>query len=360
MQKALFVEKVGEPVRLGTKPIPKPKQGQVLIKVESTMINGKIVLPHDTYGRDTGLFIGDKLPGILGTNLGGVVQEVGSPDSPYRAGDRVFGEASVSYPTSDMAGLQEYALLDVQHGLAKVPDSFTVDELVSLPVNAVTSFLALFHPTGLGFAAPFPTTTTTDQEHDASRQNIVIIGAGSQVGKLAIQFAKLAGIGTIIAVAAGSRTTELRNIGATHVLDRHTPVADLVAQVHDVVGGEENVTRIFDCANWTHELATALAAPKGASKLRTLHPVDTDGGVNNKELRPSLDAAYVVGTTEALEPLSKDFWRFLPEWVTEGHLTIPPFRVIEGLDAEKVNAALDGYQSGKSVLQVVIHPSGGT
>ena len=37
MQKALFVEKVGQPVTLGTKPIPKPKEGQVLIKVESTM-----------------------------------------------------------------------------------------------------------------------------------------------------------------------------------------------------------------------------------------------------------------------------------------------------------------------------------
>ena len=37
MQKALFVEKLGEPVVLGTKDIPKPKEGQVLIKVESTM-----------------------------------------------------------------------------------------------------------------------------------------------------------------------------------------------------------------------------------------------------------------------------------------------------------------------------------
>ena len=55
-----------------------------------------------------------------------------------------------------MAGLQEYALLDVQHGLAKTPDSFTVDQLVSLPVNAATSFLSLSHHTGLEFAAPFP------------------------------------------------------------------------------------------------------------------------------------------------------------------------------------------------------------
>ena len=285
-----------------------------------------------------------------------MVHEIGSPDSHYSVGDKVFGQAAVSYPTSDMAGLQEYALLDVQHGLAKVPDSFTIDQLVSLPVNAVTSFLALFHPTGLGFPAPFP---TANQENDASQQNIFIIGAGSQVGKLAIQFAKLAGIGTIIAVAAGSRTTELKNIGATHVLDRHEPQADLVTQVHDIVGGKENVTRIFDCANWTYGLAAAMAAPKQSSKLRVLHPIDPDDEVNNRESGPNLDAAFIVGATEALEPLSQDFWRFLPEWVTEGRLKISPFRVIEGLDAEQVNAALDGYQDGKSVLQVIVHPSGG-
>lgn len=88
------------------------------------MIDKDVVLPHDTFGRDAGLFIGEKLPWILGTNLGGVVHEVGSPETPYSVGDRVFGHASVFYPTSDMAGLQEYALLDVQHGLAKIPYSF--------------------------------------------------------------------------------------------------------------------------------------------------------------------------------------------------------------------------------------------
>ncbi len=37
MQKALFVKEVGKPVVLDTRPIPEPKEGQVLIKVTSTM-----------------------------------------------------------------------------------------------------------------------------------------------------------------------------------------------------------------------------------------------------------------------------------------------------------------------------------
>ena len=184
-------------------------------------------------------------------------------------GDKVFGQASVSYPTSDMAGFQEYALLDVQHGLAKIPNSFTVDQLVSLPVNAPTSFLALSHHTSLDFATPFPTTAW---RLDASQQNVVIFGAGSQVGKLPTQFAKLTGIGTIIAVTAGSRTTEFKNIGATHVLDWKDPQIDLVTQGHGIVGGMENVTRIFDCANWTYGLAAAMATRKNQANCASSIP----------------------------------------------------------------------------------------
>ncbi len=33
------------------------------------------------------------------------------------------------------------------------------------------------------------------------------------------------------------------------------------------------------------------------------------------------------------------------------------FRVIEGLDAEKINDALDSYRDGKPVLQAVIRPN---
>jgi NADPH2:quinone reductase len=37
MQKALFVNEIGKPVSLGERTIPEPKEGEVLIKVTSTM-----------------------------------------------------------------------------------------------------------------------------------------------------------------------------------------------------------------------------------------------------------------------------------------------------------------------------------
>ena len=87
-----------------------------------------------------------------------------------------------------------------------------------------------------------------------------------------------------------------------------------------------------------------MAGPNQPSKWRILYPMNADEEVDNQRNRPNLDAAFVVRTTEALESLSKDFWKSLPEWVTEGHIIIPTFRIVKGLDAEQVNAALDGYR----------------
>jgi NADPH:quinone reductase-like Zn-dependent oxidoreductase len=36
MQKAVFVHETGKPVRLGERPIPSPKVGEVLVKVTAT------------------------------------------------------------------------------------------------------------------------------------------------------------------------------------------------------------------------------------------------------------------------------------------------------------------------------------
>jgi NADPH2:quinone reductase len=36
VQKAIFVHEIGKPVRLGERPIPSPKVGEVLVKVTAT------------------------------------------------------------------------------------------------------------------------------------------------------------------------------------------------------------------------------------------------------------------------------------------------------------------------------------
>ncbi|KAK5169541.1 uncharacterized protein LTR77_005517 [Saxophila tyrrhenica] len=105
-QKAVFLDSVGSPVELGERDIPPPKAGEVMVKVNSTQL-----LPHDAYCRDRGIFIGHKLPFVLGSSIAGTVVEAGPDVNSFNSGDRVFGTSNLQHPTPDQAGLQEYAIL---------------------------------------------------------------------------------------------------------------------------------------------------------------------------------------------------------------------------------------------------------
>jgi len=234
-----------------------------------------LVLPHDAYGRNIGLFIGTKLPFILGTNLAGVVQSLGPSPSPsifvtaanYKVGDHIFGQAAfLDSPIPDQPGLQQYAILDIA-ATAPTPPDFTDDQVVSLPVNAVTSFIALFHPTsGFGFPPPslqfLPTPTKTQTTPPPLARPSSSAPAPLSVA-WPLYASRLTPLRTIIAIASPSHTPELKKLGTTHVLDRHLLLPELVSEAHAISNGDpESITHIYDCANWTFELAVALLAQK--------------------------------------------------------------------------------------------------
>jgi len=81
--------------------------------------------------------------------------------------------------------------------------------MVTFPVNATTSFAALFDVKGFGFLhSSIPNFQSGVR---AKETTVLVIGGGSAVGKLAIQYAKLAGIGTVIAIASVGRIEELKH-----------------------------------------------------------------------------------------------------------------------------------------------------
>jgi NADPH2:quinone reductase len=69
------------------------------------------------------------------------------------------------------------------------------------------------------------------------------------VGKFGVQWAKVAGIGTITAVASLSHEEDLKGMGATHVIDRHS--ATIVQDIQTIAGDKDALTHIYDCVNWT-------------------------------------------------------------------------------------------------------------
>ena len=194
---------------------------------------------------------------------------------------------------------------------------------MTLPVNAVTSFIVLFHrKSGFGFLTPLPD-SISEEGYDAASQIIVIIGAGTNVGKIAIQYAKIASIGTIIGIASGSRDAELKAIGATHIIDRHLAQTEIVQKVHVAAGGVDMITHVHDCANWTYELATDILAPGKSSILLVLHPIDEAADNSIKAKKPKCEAKFVIGKSKGLGAMEEGFWKTLPVWAEKGLVLCP-------------------------------------
>lgn len=83
-QKALFLESKQGSFVLGTRDIPKPKPGELLVKVLATSLN-----PVDWKIQKYGVFI-TEYPAILGTDIAGEVQEVGEGVATFSKGDRMY------------------------------------------------------------------------------------------------------------------------------------------------------------------------------------------------------------------------------------------------------------------------------
>ncbi|KAG4434227.1 hypothetical protein IFR05_010297 [Cadophora sp. M221] len=343
---AVLVEEIGKPMVLGPRPTPQPQPGQLLVKVQSTML-----LPHDTYGRDGGLFFGDRLPFVLGTNISGIVESLGHNTTNFQIGDRVFGLGNPASPTPEFSGLQEYSLLEAQAS-AKIPDGFSFDQAATFPVNVITSMGALFHPLGFDFSAPFHESDKVSEKD----KSILIIGGGSNVGKYSIQLAKLAGIGKIVTIASVANKRLLKALGATYVVDRHNSESDIASQIQDIVG-VDGLDKIYDCVSWDHSFPISLLSTKKPGTLLVLHPSEeAERFVKEKGL--DVRVQFIVGTSEFLQPLTKRVWECLPGWIEEGKLAVANYKTIEGFNLKAIEEGLDSYRDGKPVTPVVVHPWG--
>ena len=300
------------------------------------------VLPHDCYARDWGLFIGKKLPAVLGCNVAGMVHKVGSGVASFNVGDRVFGISAFEAPISDQAGLQEYAILNA-NAIAKTSDAFSDEQVVTLPVNLVTAWVALF--TEHGFAIPSPFSKEAN-EFDYASTSLVIVGGGTNVAKFAVQLARIAGIGKIVTIAGPANKEQLTSMGATHVIDRHGSPADIAVQVQKITG-MDGALSVFDCANMQFEVATTVLHPSKPSRLRTLLPIQGEEVEKLMSQRPHSDAAFILWKDDNLAPDEEVFWTAVPKWLEEKKVLPTEYRVVAGLDkVDEINQALDGYRNG--------------
>ncbi|MGH3474307.1 MAG: NAD(P)-dependent alcohol dehydrogenase [Aeromicrobium sp.] len=193
--KAVVYERYGPPdvLRVEDVPVPSPKPDHVLVKVRATSLNlsdWECLLGKPMYGRIGGL----RRPArnVLGSDIAGLVEAVGSEVTRFSPGDEVYGD------NLDLkGGFAEYTLAP-ESALAHKPEALTFAEASTLPQ-----------------AGPIALQGTVAA---TSGQRVLVNGAGGGSGSFAIQLAKQAGA-HVTGVDNAGKLDFMRALGADAVID---------------------------------------------------------------------------------------------------------------------------------------------
>jgi len=146
---------------------------------------------------------------IPGTDVAGVVAEVGSEVTRFSRGDRVFGETVGGYQWKNGGAWAERASVP-EDDLAPVPDGVGLAEAATVPTSGLIALLNMDY----GDLVP-------------RGGRVLVNGAAGGVGAIALQLACAFGA-EVTAVDSGAKLRLLLELGADHVVDYETedPLAD--------------------------------------------------------------------------------------------------------------------------------------
>lgn len=221
--KAARIHKFGGPevVVIDDLSRPNPGAGELLVRVRAAG-----VAPWDAIIREGKSKVSPPPPLTLGSDLSGIVEEVGPGVLDFRIGDDVYGVTNAQFCGANAEFADASAAM-----VAKKPRSLSHLEAASVPVVAVTAWQMLF-----------------EYAHVVAGQSILILGAGGNVGAYAVQLAARTGL-DIVAVAGLKDLELVRSLGAKTALDYRTVnFEEAIPQVDvliDTVGGE-TLERTFE------------------------------------------------------------------------------------------------------------------
>lgn len=214
--KAARIHKFGGPevVVIDDLSRPNPGAGELLVRVRAAG-----VAPWDAIIREGKSKVSPPPPLTLGSDLSGIVEEVGPGVLDFRIGDDVYGVTNAQFCGANAEFADASAAM-----VAKKPRSLSHLEAASVPVVAVTAWQMLF-----------------EYAHVVAGQSILILGAGGNVGAYAVQLAARTGL-DIVAVGGLKDLELVRSLGAKTALDYRTVnFEEAIPQVDvliDTVGGE--------------------------------------------------------------------------------------------------------------------------
>ena len=245
--KAIVYTKFGPPEVLHLQEVekPTPKANEVLIKIYATTV----VKEDPDMRRSPGFngFLKPRHP-ILGQELAGEIESIGSSVTRFKPSDRVFG--------FDMFGAYgEYKCMPENGALTIKPANMSYEEAASVPNGALT-------------ALPF----LRDKGVIQSGQSVLIYGASGSVGAAAVQLAKYYGE-EVTGVCSTANLEWVKALGANQMIDYSRENFTDNGKTYDIIFDTVGKRSFSECkGSLTEEGIYLTTVPTPAILLQALWP----------------------------------------------------------------------------------------
>ncbi|KAH7140870.1 chaperonin 10-like protein [Dactylonectria macrodidyma] len=350
---AVFLPALAKDLVLGKRDTPSPGPGEVLIRNHAIAVN-----PIDWKRQLSGFMI-QSFPAILGADVSGIVTEVGPSVTIVKPGDRVFALShSFSTGNNDHAAYQEYTIVQAA-ATTVMPQDMSFQQGATLPTAVGTAAMALFDVLdlprpALGSGENKPIGTASESS-EGPPPTILVWGGASTFGSLAIQMARLAGL-TVFATASERHHEYLRSLGASVLVDYHSPTAvdGLLAAAGraglDITYAVDAITSADTLASVIQVLSKSPAATK-----KLAHTSPWPESVRKPD---DVENGWIRGDALAYRRQDLCVWLcngILPGWLERGDIVPTRYRVIEGGLNGLQNALIElkkGVSGEKLVVEV--------
>jgi NADPH:quinone reductase-like Zn-dependent oxidoreductase len=248
MRAAIFHQNGGpEVVRIEQVARPRPGPGGVLVQVRAAAMN------HLDLWVRRGIPIETTMPHIGGSDIAGVIAEVGEGVDAGRVGERVVinpslwcgrcrecarGEESMCERFRILGehtdgGFAEFVAAEASHAY-RLPDAMGFEEAAAIPISYMTAWRALVSRARL-----------------QPGEDVLVIGASGGTALAAVQIGRLIGARVFAVTKGAEKAARIRELGADVVYDRAE--TDWAAALYKETGkrGVDVVVENVGAATWT-------------------------------------------------------------------------------------------------------------
>lgn len=307
---------------------PRPTDRHLMVRVKAIAVN-----PVDT--KQAAPQGDTDEPRILGYDVAGIVESVGSSCQLFKPGDEVYYAGDITKP----GGNCEYHVVD-ERIVGRKPKSIDFAQAAAMPLTSITAWEGLFHRMHIKMSGN-------------DDKKILIIGAAGGVGSIATQLAKYAGL-TVIGTASRPESEAFaREQGADIIIDHRQSFFPQLQQ-----HGLSQVDYVF-CTSVVHQhWENMLEALRPQGHVCTILPPQAELNfryMQDKSLTWTIEAMFTRAKYQTDDMiLQHELLTELAALIDKGKIASTMTERLTPINANNLQSAFDKVREGHMLGKVVL------